>query len=76
MRDAPCHHDVGSGRVSPRGDGRPQWPLNPYEVSLSFAARQAGAEAGPAAGWFGPLDPVASSAPADVAGRQWDYPAG
>ncbi len=62
--------------MSTRGAGQPQWSLNPYEVSLSFAARQAAADQQPASAWFGPLDPIAPGAPADVAGRQWDYPAG
>jgi hypothetical protein len=62
--------------VSERGAGQPQWSLNPYEVSLSFAARQNASASEPAADWFGPLDPIAPGAPADVAGRQWDYPAG
>ncbi|WP_158810106.1 phage portal protein [Beijerinckia sp. L45] len=62
--------------MSERGAGQRQWSLNPYEVSLSFAARQGAASAQSAASWFGPLDPIAPGAPADVAGRQWDYPAG
>ena len=62
--------------MSERGAGQRQWSLNPYEVSLSFASRQNAAQADPAAAWFGPLDPIAPGAPADVAGRQWDYPAG
>lgn len=55
-----------------RARGRASWTLDPYQVSLSFAARQ------PAGGtdWFGPLAPMAPAAPAEVAGRQWDYPAG
>lgn len=56
-----------------RASGRASWTLDPYQVSLSFAARQA-ADGGTA--WFGPLAPMAPAAPADVAGRQWDYPAG
>ena len=55
-----------------RTTGRASYALDPYQVSLSFAARQAaGGE-----DWFGPLAPIAPTAPADVAGRQWDYPAG
>ena len=62
--------------MSERGAGQRQWSLNPYEVSLCFAARQSAAAAPPASTWFGPLDPLAPGAPPDVAGRQWDYPAG
>ena len=56
-----------------RTSGRASYALDPYQVSLSFAARQANAGGGD---WFGPLTPIAPTAPADVAGRQWDYPAG
>jgi len=62
--------------MSERGAGRPKWSLNPYEVSLSFAARQAAPSQESAWDWFGPLDPIAPGAPANVAGRQWDYQAG
>ena len=56
-----------------RTSGRASYTLDPYQVSLSFAARQASADGGD---WFGPLSPIAPTAPTDVAGRQWDYPAG
>ena len=51
-----------------RSAGRASWTLDPYQVSVSYAAT--------GAGWFGPLTPVAPAAPPEVAGRQWDYPAG
>lgn len=57
-----------------RTSGRASWTLDPYQVSVSFAARTRAS--GDGADWFGPLAPPATSAPADVAGRQWDYPAG
>jgi hypothetical protein len=56
-----------------RASGRASWTLDPYQVSVSFAARQAGQGSSE---WFGPLSPIAPAAPAEVAGRQWDYPAG
>ena len=56
-----------------RTSGRASYALDPYQVSLSFAARQSSADGGD---WFGPLSPIAPTAPAEVAGRQWDYPAG
>ena len=59
-----------------RTAGRASWALDPYQVRLSFAARQDGASREGAADWFGPLEPVAPSAPPAVAGRQWDYPPG
>ncbi len=62
--------------MSARGAGQPQWSLNPYEVSLSFAARRQTEQPVASAPWFGPLDPIAPAAPDDVASRQWDYPAG
>ena len=55
-----------------RTAGRASFALDPYQVSLSFAARQT--QAG--YDWFGPSTPIAPTAPAGVAGRQWDYPAG
>ena len=57
-----------------RASGRASWALDPYRVSVSYAARQAQGQGG--ADWFGPLAPPAPAAPADVAGRQWDYPPG
>ena len=53
-----------------RSAGRASWTLDPYQVSVSYAARTASAD------WFGPLTPIAPAAPPEVAGRQWDYPAG
>lgn len=57
-----------------RSAGRASWTLDPYQVSIRFAATRDTAGAG--AGWFGPLAPMAPAAPADVAGRQWDFPPG
>ena len=51
-----------------RSAGRASWTLDPYQVSVSYAAR--------GAGWFGPLAPTPPAAPPEVAGRQWDYPSG
>ncbi len=53
-----------------RSAGRALWTLDPYQVSVSYAASAGGP------GWFGPLAPVAPAAPPEVTGRQWDYPAG
>ena len=55
-----------------RASGRASWTLDPYQVSLSFGGRRDTADNA----WFGPSSPVAATAPADVAGRQWDYPSG
>lgn len=47
-------------------------PLTPgYDVTVTY-----GPAAGPGAGWFGPLAPLKPVAPADVAGRRWDFPSG
>jgi len=59
--------------MAERGAGQRSWPLSPYEVSVSFAGIKNAEEA---ADWFGPLDPITPLAPPEVAGRQWDYPAG
>ena len=42
---------------------------------LSAATRFVISGAGPES-WFGPQQPLAPQAPADVKGRQWDYPFG
>ena len=55
-----------------RASGRASWTLDPYQVSVSFGGRQTPSDQS----WFGPLSPIAPAAPADVAGRQWDYPSG
>ena len=59
--------------MAERGAGQRSWSLSPYEVNVSFARTEA---AGEAANWFGPLKPITPLAPPEVAGRQWDYPAG
>ena len=59
--------------MAERSAGQRSWPLSPYEVNVSFARTNA---AGEAANWFGPLTPITPLAPPEVAGRQWDYPAG
>lgn len=59
-----------------RTAGRASWALDPYQVSVSYAARRGTDRGAGSADWFGPLAPIAPAAPADVAGRQWDYPAG
>lgn len=59
--------------MAERGAGQRSWSLSPYEVNVTFAAATAKGEA---ADWFGPLQPVAPLAPPEIAGRQWDFPAG
>jgi hypothetical protein len=54
--------------MTERGAGLPRWSLSPVEITARFA--------NDAAGWFGPSEPQAPGAPADVAGRQWDFPSG
>ena len=57
--------------MTERGAGLPRWSLSPAEMSAQYgASTQAGAD------WFGPSTPMVSGAPDDVAGRQWDFPAG
>ena len=55
-----------------RASGRASWTLDPYQVSVSFS----GNRDQQVADWFGPLTPIAPTAPPEVAGRQWDYPSG
>jgi hypothetical protein len=58
-------------KMTERGAGLPRWSLSPVEISARFGGSMNGA-----ADWFGPLDPQAPGAPAEVAGRQWDFPSG
>ena len=57
--------------MTERGAGLPRWSLSPVEVAARLRDNVNGA-----ADWFGPSDPQAPGAPDDVAGRQWDFPAG
>jgi len=59
--------------MAERGAGQRSWSLSPYEVNVSFAAAT---KTGESAGWFGPSAPVTPLAPPEIAGRQWDFPAG
>lgn len=53
-----------------RESGLASWTLDPYQVRMSVSSP------GPDAGWFGPLAPPSPAAPPEIAGRQWDFPAG
>lgn len=59
--------------MAERGAGNRSWPLSPYDVTVSFARADAAVDAQT---WFGPSAPITPLAPLNVAGRQWDYPAG
>lgn len=45
-------------------------PLTPYSLTVRYGA------SGQGTGWFGPSAPLRPSAPLEVAGRRFDYPAG
>jgi hypothetical protein len=69
-----------------RGAGVPQWPLSPYQINVQYASGSAAASSAPGgiastgisrgdgADWFGPLNPLTPIAPADIAGRRFDFP--
>ncbi|WOJ88047.1 phage portal protein [Methylocapsa polymorpha] len=59
--------------MADRGAGQRTWSLSPYQVDVSFKSAPKSEEA---ANWFGPLTPITPLAPPEVAGRQWDFPAG
>ncbi len=59
--------------MADRGAGQRSWSLSPYQVNVSFDSAPNASEA---ANWFGPLTPITPLAPPEVAGRQWDFPAG
>jgi len=56
-----------------RGIGHRSWSLSATDVRFNFTNQPVSEDA---ANWFGPLDPIKSMAPSEVAGRQWDYPSG
>ncbi|WP_374308853.1 phage portal protein [Methylocella sp.] len=57
--------------MAERGAGMRSWSLTPYDIDVRFASASA-----QEAGWFGPLEPMRPAAPVEIAGRQWDFPAG
>ena len=57
----------------PSRGGQPGSYVTPYQLTVAWGDRAATSAA---ADWFGPLQPLRPSAPPEVAGRQWDYPAG
>jgi hypothetical protein len=59
--------------MAERGVGQRSWSLSPYEVNVSFAAASSTSDG---SSWFGPSVPVTPLAPREIAGRQWDFPAG
>ena len=58
-----------------RGAGLPTWALDPFQVNVQYGASQ-GISRGTGADWFGPLNPMAPTAPPDVAGRRFDFAPG
>lgn len=59
--------------MAERGAGQRSWPLSPYDITVSFGRSGAAEQA---ENWFGPLAPISPLAPPEIAGRQWDFPAG
>lgn len=47
-----------------------------YQVTVSFTPGKGGVIQNSGADWFGPLDPMNPSAPPEVSGRRFDFPAG
>jgi hypothetical protein len=51
-------------------------PLSPFNVAVTYGNPTAGVVQGTGADWFGPLNPIKPQAPAEVAGRIFDYQTG
>lgn len=47
-----------------------------YVTTVSYGSPLFAQSQGSGSGWFGPSVPMAPTAPPEVAGREWDYPAG
>lgn len=63
--------------MADRGAGRPTFDLsNPYAINVVYGDARLRLDPMNGAGWFGPLQPMAPTAPREVEGRQWDFPAG
>src|SRR5665213_3461894 len=58
-------------QLAKRGEGQPQWSLGASQMTISY-----GQTIGTGADWFGPLAPMKPAAPAEVAGRQFDFASG
>lgn len=50
--------------------------LAPLAYTLTYGSAGSSSIAGHEPSWFGPSAPTRPSAPADVAGRRFDYPTG
>lgn len=61
---------------SRKGGGNEVSLATPYQVTYSYGNRDAGIVRGDGADWFGPLNPMNPTAPAEVAGRRFDFPSG
>lgn len=59
-----------------RGGGRAT-PIDPFQIKFTgYGRMDTGIVQGTGADWFGPLNPMAPTAPPEVAGRIFDFPSG
>lgn len=62
--------------ASPSRGGVAGTSLAPLAYTLTYGSAGAGSMTGQGSGWFGPSVPMRPTAPAEVAGRRFDYPTG
>ncbi|MET3482365.1 phage portal protein [Methylobacterium sp. 1973] len=62
--------------ASPSRGGLAGLSLTPLAYTLTYGSAGSGSTTGQVLGWFGPSAPMRPSAPAEVAGRRFDYPTG
>ncbi|MGE8130619.1 hypothetical protein ACQKQD_26935 [Methylobacterium sp. NPDC080182] len=62
--------------ASPSRGGVAGTSLAPLAYTLTYGSAGAGSLTGQGSGWFGPSVPMRPTAPAEVAGRRFDYPTG
>lgn len=70
------HLHKASSRAARGGGRETALATTPYQTQGSYGRAGAGIETGTGADWFGPLNPMAPTAPDRVSGRLFDYPAG
>lgn len=76
MAKRPPNLRKASLRAARGGGNERALATTPYQTQGAYGAPGSGIETGTGADWFGPLNPMAPTAPPQVSGRLFDFPAG